>query len=71
MTGKLPYRPCVGIAVFNRAGLVWTGRRKNDNRGELSGSQKLWQMPQGGIDKGEEPEAAARRELTEETGITD
>ncbi|MCG6859494.1 MAG: RNA pyrophosphohydrolase [Salaquimonas sp.] len=68
--GDLPYRPCVGIMVLNRAGLVWTGRRKRKPRDELAGSNLLWQMPQGGIDKGEEAEPAARRELWEETGIT-
>ncbi len=66
----LPYRPCVGIAVFNREGLVWTGRRIDDDKGELSGATRLWQLPQGGIDKGEEPLAAAYRELLEETGMS-
>ena len=65
----LPYRPCVGIAVFNRDGLVWTGRRIHEDRGELSNTTRLWQLPQGGIDKGEEPLAAAYRELWEETGM--
>lgn len=67
--GDLPYRPCVGIAVFNRDGLVWTGRRIDEDKGELSGATRLWQLPQGGIDKGEEPLAAAYRELFEETGM--
>ena len=66
----LPYRPCVGIAVFNRDGLVWTGRRIDEDKGELSGSTRLWQLPQGGIDKGEEPLTAAYRELAEETGMS-
>lgn len=66
---QLPYRPCVGIMVLNRGGLVWAGRRKVEPGDELSGQERLWQMPQGGIDKGEEPEPAARRELWEETGI--
>lgn len=65
----LPYRQCVGIMVLNTAGLVWVGRRRVEPGGELSGSAQLWQMPQGGIDKGEEPEPAARRELWEETGM--
>jgi len=66
---SLPYRPCVGAAVFNRDGLVWAGRRIAEPDSEFAGSTKLWQMPQGGIDKGEDPLEAARRELYEETGI--
>jgi putative (di)nucleoside polyphosphate hydrolase len=63
----LPYRPCVGIALINRAGRVFIGRR-------LGGPEHVdetheWQMPQGGIDNGEEPYAAALRELYEETSI--
>lgn len=65
----LPYRPCVGIMVLNRRGLAWAGHRIEEIEGELHGSNQLWQMPQGGIDKGEEPIDAARRELYEETGI--
>ncbi|MGK6315134.1 RNA pyrophosphohydrolase [Neorhizobium sp. DT-125] len=65
----LPYRPCVGIMVLNRAGLVWVGRRISEGNSEYDGSPQLWQMPQGGIDKGEDPLPAARRELYEETGI--
>jgi putative (di)nucleoside polyphosphate hydrolase len=58
----LPYRPCVGIALANRDGRLFFGRRM--------GSDDSWQMPQGGIDPGETPAAAARRELQEETGIS-
>jgi putative (di)nucleoside polyphosphate hydrolase len=68
-SGELPYRPCVGIVVFNRDGLVWVGRRRVEPGDELAGSVHLWQMPQGGIDAGESPKQAARRELYEETGI--
>ena len=66
---ELPYRPCVGIVVLDAAGLVWTGRRIAKGDGALKDSRHLWQMPQGGIDPGEEPLEAARRELYEETGI--
>jgi putative (di)nucleoside polyphosphate hydrolase len=65
----LPYRPCVGIMVLNRQGLVWSGRRIALGNSEYDGSGQLWQMPQGGIDKGEDPQAAALRELYEETGM--
>ncbi|MEN0041183.1 MAG: RNA pyrophosphohydrolase [Pseudomonadota bacterium] len=65
----LPYRPCVGVVVFNSVGKVWAGRRTPDNNTEYSGSPKLWQFPQGGIDEGEDPRAAGLRELYEETGI--
>ena len=66
---ELPYRPNVGIMVLNRDGLVWAGRRIIEDRGEMTGAQQLWQMPQGGIDKGEDPYPAALRELYEETGM--
>ena len=66
---SLPYRPCVGVMVLNRAGLVWAGRRIAEDDSEMAGTDRLWQMPQGGIDKGEEPLEAARRELYEETGM--
>ena len=55
------YRRGVGLALFNRAGLVFAAQRI-DTPGEA------WQMPQGGIDRGESPEAAALRELKEEIG---
>lgn len=60
----LPYRPCVGVVLINAEGRIFTGQRI-DNPGNA------WQMPQGGIDDGEKPRAAALRELWEETGITD
>jgi putative (di)nucleoside polyphosphate hydrolase len=61
------YRPCVGVMLVNRQGLVWVGRRfekQNDD-----GVGKWWQMPQGGIDDGEDARTAALRELYEETGV--
>jgi putative (di)nucleoside polyphosphate hydrolase len=63
----LPYRPCVGVLVLNRAGLVFIGRRIEGP--EHVDAAHAWQMPQGGIDKGEEPWPAALRELHEETNI--
>lgn len=65
----LPYRPCVGVMVLNREGLVWAGRRIALADSEMAGTDRLWQMPQGGIDKGEDPLPAALRELYEETGM--
>lgn len=65
---KLGYRPNVGIVVINRDGLVWIGRRPG-SPGDPEGLDTWWQMPQGGIDDGEDPVTAALRELTEETGI--
>ncbi len=64
---SLPYRPCVGIMVFDRQGAVWVGRRAERPEKAMIGG--WWQMPQGGIDDGEEPAAAALRELAEETGM--
>jgi len=67
---KMPYRPCVGIMVLNKDGLVWAGRRIRSGDSELTaGETHLWQMPQGGIDDGEDPHPAALRELYEETGM--
>jgi putative (di)nucleoside polyphosphate hydrolase len=68
---SLPYRDCVGIAVFNSDGNVFIGRRKPEDDPEDSAELGApWQMPQGGIDKGEDPLKAALRELHEETNIT-
>lgn len=67
---EMPYRDCVGIAVFNAEGLVFVGRRKPAGNPEhTSVADSPWQMPQGGIDKGETPIEAAWRELFEETSI--
>ncbi len=57
------YRPNVGIVLINRGGHVWLGRRAG------SRAPFNWQFPQGGVDDGEDLEAAARRELQEETGV--
>jgi putative (di)nucleoside polyphosphate hydrolase len=65
---SLPYRPCVGIALFNRDGLVWIGNRSDQNA-EGEGEGAWWQMPQGGLDEGEDPRRAALRELYEETSV--
>ena len=66
---SLPYRPCVGLMILNAEGLVWIGRRIAEGDSEMAGRDQLWQMPQGGIDKGEAPIEAARREIFEETGM--
>jgi putative (di)nucleoside polyphosphate hydrolase len=63
----LPYRPCVGVMVLNRAGLVFIGRRSEGP--EHIDETHVWQMPQGGIDRDEDPWPAAIRELYEETSI--
>lgn len=68
MTGKvhksgLPYRPGVGVMLLNDDDHVFVGQR-------LDSSLEAWQMPQGGIDPGEDPLSTAFRELEEETGIT-
>jgi putative (di)nucleoside polyphosphate hydrolase len=64
------YRPCVGVALINQQGLVFIGRRRNKRLREHVAPGHEWQMPQGGIDEGEEPLAAALRELAEETNVT-
>lgn len=56
-----PYRPNVGLVLFNSAGLVFTARR-------IDTKETAWQFPQGGIDEGEDPRTAAMRELEEEIG---
>jgi putative (di)nucleoside polyphosphate hydrolase len=59
---SLPYRPCAGVMLVNREGRVFVGQR-------LDSKLEAWQMPQGGIDPGEDAHDAAIRELAEETGI--
>lgn len=61
---KLPYRKNVGVMLMNSEGGIWVGQRL-----DREASQDAWQMPQGGIDKGEAPRDAALRELWEETGV--
>ncbi|EJW13034.1 Adenosine (5')-pentaphospho-(5'')-adenosine pyrophosphohydrolase [Rhodovulum sp. PH10] len=63
----LPYRPCVGLMVLNRDGLAFIGRRTEGP--EHVDAVHAWQMPQGGVDPGEDPWTAALRELWEETSI--
>lgn len=68
------YRRNVGVVLFNRAGQVWLGRRVGGftDLGPEFGQgpdQWRWQMPQGGVDEGEDIETAAKRELQEETGV--
>ena len=62
---SLPYRPCVGVTLINAQGLVFAGLRVD----RPADAPEAWQMPQGGIDDGEKPRAAALRELREETGV--
>ena len=64
MTDDHLYRCGVGVMLLNADGKVWVGRR-------IDNTDEAWQMPQGGIDQGEKPWAAARRELEEETGIAE
>ena len=64
---QLPLRPCVGVMLLNAQGLVWVGRRLPQWFGDKSAY--IWQMPQGGIVSGEDPEHAAFRELEEETSV--
>ena len=64
----LPYRPNVGAVVFNRAGLVLVARRADLPNAEAPAGG--WQLPQGGIDEGEDPRGAILRELAEEIGTT-
>lgn len=59
---KLPYRPCVGVMLVNEDGRVFVGQR-------IDNDTPAWQMPQGGVDEGEDPRDAALRELWEETGV--
>jgi putative (di)nucleoside polyphosphate hydrolase len=63
----LPYRPCVGMMLINRAGLVFIGRRIGGP--EHVDDTHAWQMPQGGVDPGEDIYKAALRELYEETNV--
>lgn len=63
------YRLCVGIMLLNQEGKVFVGKRWNENGEDQVPEQYCWQMPQGGIDAGEEPYAAALRELYEETSV--
>jgi putative (di)nucleoside polyphosphate hydrolase len=60
-SSQLPYRPCVGMMILNAEGLVFAGKR-------IDQTLEAWQMPQGGIDEGEDSQAAMRRELKEEIG---
>ena len=63
------YRPCVGVALVNHAGDAFIGHRKRKRGSEVL-DPRSWQMPQGGIDAGEQPLEAAKRELWEETNVS-
>ena len=63
MVAALPYRPAAGIMLLNAAGKVWIGQR-------IDSTLDAWQMPQGGLDEGEDMLECALRELEEETGIS-
>nr|WP_083434324.1 RNA pyrophosphohydrolase [Sphingomonas sp. Y57] len=62
MKKALPYRPAAAVMLLNADGKVFVAQR-------IDSALEAWQMPQGGLDPGEEPEAGALRELQEETGI--
>jgi putative (di)nucleoside polyphosphate hydrolase len=62
-----PYRPCAGLLVLNHSGRAFIGRRIDGP--EHTDATHVWQLPQGGIDPGEDPWPAALRELREETSI--
>ena len=68
MMSDLPYRSCVGVALINQTGHAFIGHRKRKRATEVLDARS-WQMPQGGIDAGEQPLEAARRELWEETNV--
>ncbi len=69
MTKELPYRRSAGVALVNRGGAIFIGRRKKSREAGLVVGHD-WQMPQGGIDDGEAPYDAALRELFEETNVS-
>ena len=69
MSSEKPYRPNVGIALFNADGRVLIGRRFQDDGPEIILPGLEWQMPQGGVDEGENLRDAAMRELWEETSV--